>query len=258
MVVPALPEFAERYGFSAAVAALIFAAFPVGQLVAALVAAGLVERIGRRPVMMAAPLVLSLATLAFALAERARAARRRALRAGRRRRAGVDRRPRGDRGRLPSDQLGFRMGLAETAGGAIGLLGPVLGGALIDAVGTTATFALAAILPAARGGARRSSSPRPARGRAEALPLLPALRRLVVNAPGAGGVRCRSRGVAAVLALLEPLLPLDLDERLGLSSLAIGLVFAAGLLAYFAVVPLGGPLVGPARPPRSRRSSAAC
>jgi MFS family permease len=47
-------------------------------------------------------------------------------------------------------------------------------------------------------------------------------------------------GLAAVLALLEPLLPLDLDERLGLSPFAIGLVFSAGLLAYFAMVPLAG------------------
>jgi MFS family permease len=43
-----------------------------------------------------------------------------------------------------------------------------------------------------------------------------------------------------VLALVEPLLPLDLDDRLGLSSLAIGLVFGAGLLAYFALVPAAG------------------
>ena len=57
--------------------------------------------------------------------------------------------------------------------------------------------------------------------------------------------------VAAVLALVEPLLPLDLADRLDLSSLGIGLVFAAGLVAYFALVPLAGSVVGPARPPRA-------
>ena len=46
--------------------------------------------------------------------------------------------------------------------------------------------------------------------------------------------------LAAVLALLEPLLPLDLDERLGLTSLAIGIVFAAGDIAYFlSIAPAG-------------------
>ena len=39
MVVPALPDFADRFGFGAPVAALVFAAFPVGQLGSALVAA---------------------------------------------------------------------------------------------------------------------------------------------------------------------------------------------------------------------------
>ncbi len=47
-------------------------------------------------------------------------------------------------------------------------------------------------------------------------------------------------GVAAVLALLEPLLPLDLADRLNLSSLGIGIVFGAGLISYFALVPVGG------------------
>jgi MFS family permease len=47
-------------------------------------------------------------------------------------------------------------------------------------------------------------------------------------------------GVAAVLALVEPLLPLDLSDRLNLSSLGIGIVFAVGLVSYFALVPVGG------------------
>ena len=68
MVAPALPDFAERYDFSASVAALIFATFPVGQLLAALIAAGWVERWGRRPVMMIAAVALLAATLGFAAA----------------------------------------------------------------------------------------------------------------------------------------------------------------------------------------------
>ena len=46
--------------------------------------------------------------------------------------------------------------------------------------------------------------------------------------------------LAAVLALLEPLLPLDLDERLGLSPLEIGIVFAVGDLAYLACIAPAG------------------
>ena len=49
MVAPALPVFAEREGFSDTVAALIFAAYPVAQLATGIGSAGLVERVGRRP-----------------------------------------------------------------------------------------------------------------------------------------------------------------------------------------------------------------
>ncbi len=139
----------------------------------------------------------------------------------------------------PVDQLGFRLGLAETAGGAMGLLGPIIGGVLIVWVGLDETFALAAILPAlalipvflipeTRGGPGVRQ------------PLLPALQSLRRGAQGARRVLGARPGVAAVLALVEPLLPLDLADRLDLSSLGIGLVFGAGLLSYFALVPVGG------------------
>jgi MFS family permease len=45
---------------------------------------------------------------------------------------------------------------------------------------------------------------------------------------------------AAVLALVEPLLPLDLSDRLHLSSLGVGVVFAFGMAAYLLLVPIAG------------------
>ena len=65
MVVPALPVFAERHGLSDPEAVLIFAAFPVAQLAASVGAAGLVERLGRRPAMAGGAAVLLLATLSL-------------------------------------------------------------------------------------------------------------------------------------------------------------------------------------------------
>ena len=238
MVVPALPEFADRYGFSASIAALIFAAFPVGQLGSALVAAGLVERLGRRPVMILSALLLALATLAFSLAAGpaflALARLMQGVAAGFVWTAGLA----AISDIFPHDELGFRIGLAETAGGALGLLGPVVGGALIDALGTGAAFRLAAVLPALAL-VPVLASPETRGGPADAPALLPALRRLA-REPKARVAFASLGGVAAVLALVEPLLPLDLAERLGLSSLAIGLVFGTGLLSYFALVPLAG------------------
>jgi MFS family permease len=238
MVAPALPDFAERYDFSASVAALIFAAFPVGQLLAALIAAGWVERWGRRPVMMIAAVVLLAATLGFAAATGPEL-------------LALARFMQGAAGGLvwtaglaaisdvyPVDQLGFRLGLAETAGGAMGLLGPILGGALIVLVGLDATFALAAILPAL---ALIPVFLIPETRRVHGVPrrLAPAVRSLV-RVPKARVAFGALAGVAAVLALVEPLLPLDLSDRLNLSSLGIGIVFAVGLVSYFALVPVGG------------------
>ncbi len=238
MVAPALPEFADRYDFSASVAALIFAVFPVGQLIFALAAAGWVERIGRRPVMMIAAVVLLAATLGFALATGpellALARFMQGAAAGLVWTAGLA----AIADVYPVDQLGFRIGLAETAGGAMGLLGPILGGALIVVVGLDATFALAAVLPALAL-VPVFLIPETRRGPGTYQPLAPALRSLMA-VPKARVAFWALAGVAAVLALTEPLLPLDLADRLDLSPLGIGIVFGAGLLSYFALVPIGG------------------
>ena len=238
MVVPALPEYQDRYGFSDAVASLIFAAFPVGQLATALLAARLVDRVGRRPVMILAALVLAAATLAFALADGvpmiAVARLVQGLAAGLVWTAGLA----AISDIYPQEQLGFRMGLAETAGGATGLAGPLVAGALIAAVGLDATFFLATALPALAL-IPALLVPETRRGPATTSRLLPDLRRLwaIPTARVAGIVLAAA---AAVLALVEPLLPLDLADRLELSSLGVGLVFAIGLVAYFLLVPIAG------------------
>lgn len=238
MVVPALPEFAERDGLSDAQAALIFAAFPIAQLLTALATAGMVERLGRRPLIIAATVLLTLATLLFAVTEGgatltvARAAQ--GVAAGAAWTAGIA----AISDVFPTGQLGFRIGLAQTAGGGFGLLGPVLGGVLIDLIGTDATFLLAAALPAAL--------------------VLPALMVPETRRPGAtptpvfAGIRAvlarrRARAAAGALAavsgslaLIEPLVPLELEDRLGLSASAIGVVFAASLLGNMIAAPLAG------------------
>lgn len=239
MVVPALPEFADRDGFGDTTAALIFAAFPVAQLATALIAAGLVERLGRRPVMIGAVVLLTLATLAFSIAHGpgalagARAAQGAA--AGFVWTAGMA----AITDIYPHNQLGLRMGLAETAGGATGLVGPVIGGGLVAAIGLDATFRVAALLPLLAlipalmvPETRRPGRPRPPS-------VLWALRRLARVPRARVSAACLAL-FAGSLALLEPLLPLDLSDRLGLGSLAVGLTFGAGLAAYYLFVPIVG------------------
>jgi MFS family permease len=238
MVVPALPEYQDRYGFSDAVASLIFAAFPVGQLATALWAAGLVDRFGRRPVMILAALTLAAATLAFALADGvaliALARLVQGLAAGLVWTAALA----AISDVYPQDELGFRMGLAETAGGVTGLAGPPFAGVLIAAVGLDATFYIATALPVLAL-IPALLVPETRRGPAAATRLLPDLRRLWgVPIARVAGVTLAT--AAGVLALVEPLLPLDLADRLELSSLGVGVVFAIGLAAYLLLVPLAG------------------
>ena len=240
MVVPALPEYQDRYGFSDAVGALIFAAFPLGQLATAMWAAGLVDRVGRRPVMILAALTLAAATLAFALANGvallALARLIQGLAAGLVWTAALA----AISDVYPQEELGYRMGLAETGGGVMGLVGPPVAGALIEGVGLDATFYIATALPVL---ALVPALFVPETRRAEAATaptrLLSDLRRLwrVPAAKVAGVTLATSAGV---LAMVEPLLPLDLSDRLGLSSLAIGVVFAVGFAAYLLLVPLAG------------------
>ena len=220
-------------------AALIFAAFPVGQLITALGGVGFVERAGRRPAMILAAVLLAAATLAFALsvgvATLALARLVQGLAAGLVWTAGLA----AISDITPVDQLGFRMGLAETAGGGFGLIGPLVGGALIDTVGTDAAFALGAILPA--------------------IAVVPALampetrRRHPPSCRGwcrrcAGWRWCRRPAWPSGRSAASPpcsrwwsrCCRSNLAHRLDLSSLGIGLVFSAGLVAYFALVPLAG------------------
>lgn len=238
MVVPALPEFAERDGLSDAQAALIFAAFPIAQLVTALATAGMVERLGRRPLVIAATLLLTAATLLFAVTEGgtmlavARAAQ--GVAAGAAWTAGIA----AISDVFPTGELGLRIGLAQTAGGGFGLLGPVLGGVLIDLFGTDVTFLLAAALPAALV-LPALMMPETRRPGATSIPVFAGIR-AVMRRRRARAAAGALAAVSGSLALIEPLVPLELEERLGLSAAAIGIVFAASLLGNMIAAPLAG------------------
>jgi len=237
-IVPALPVYQREMGLSDTGVALLFAAFPVAQLLVALLLPRWVDRAGRRRALALGAMLLAASGMAFAFAgDPATLAIARAVQGGAAALTWT--------GALaavsdvyPSNQLGFRLGLAETAGGGVGLLGPLVSGVLIDAVGVTETFLIVSVVPVILAlcvllvpeTARPSANP----------PSVLAGLRSVARSPGA-----RAGGLALILlalveAMLEPLLPLDLSERLGLSSTGIGLVLALGTAALFLGSPLGG------------------
>ncbi len=244
LIAPAVPRLAERHDLSDAEVAFIFAAFPAAMLVAAVGGAGLVERVGGRTAMLLGGGLLVVATVAFALAPSALGLL-------------VARAVQGAGGGLawtaaigtvagafPAEQRGVRLAALESAAGGSGLVAPVIGGVALDRIGLQATFLAAAGLATLAlvpvwmmrdVGGRVAVS---ARGIIAVLER-PAARAGVVATIVVGGV----------LALLEPLLPLDLDERLGLSATGIGLVFAVGSGAYL----VGAPIMGRVSDRRGRR-----
>ncbi len=237
-IVPALPAYQREMGLSDTGVALIFAAFPIAQLIVALLLPRWVDRAGRRTALMLGAILLALSGAVFAVAtEPTTLAIARAVQGGAAALTWT--------GALaavsdvyPTNQLGFRLGLAETAGGGVGLLGPLLSGVLVDAIGITETFLLISAVPVVLA-ACVTVMPETARPSRHPPSVLAGLRR-VARSPGA-----RAGGLALILlalveAMLEPLLPLDLSERLGLSSSAIGLVLALGTATLFLGAPLGG------------------
>ena len=237
-IVPALPVYQREMGLSDTGVALIFAACPVAQLLVAPLAARWVDRLGRRLAIIAGAAILVLAGVGFALAGDpytltiARAV------------LGVASAVTWT-GALayvsdvyPPDQLGFRLGLAETAGGGAGLMAPLLSGVLIDWVGLTETFLLFALFPVAliiwaiavpETLVRRGPTP----GMFRAL-------RGLARSPGARAGAIALILLAIVEGMSESLLPLDLAERLMLSTAAVGLVVSLSMATLFLGAPVGG------------------
>lgn len=237
-IVPALPEYQREMGLSDTGVALVFAAFPVAQLLVALLLPRWVDRAGRRSALALGAVLLAAAGVAFAFAgDPITLALARAVQGGAAALIWT--------GALaavsdvyPTNQLGFRLGLAESAGGGVGLLGPLLSGILIDAIGVRDTFLLIAIVPVALA-CCVLLIPETARASARPPSVIAGLRS-VARSPGA-----RAGGLALILlalveAMLEPLLPLDLADRLGLSATGIGLVLSLGTATLFLASPLGG------------------
>ena len=238
LVIPALPIFADRYDLSNAAVVLIFGIFPLAQLLTVIPLIGALDRIGRRPTMVAGSAALLFSTAGFAFADtlpllvltRAVQGSAAALvwTAGLAAIADV----------YPQSELGFRMGMAETVGGGVGLIGPVAGGALIQLVGTDEAFAIAIVVPLALLvlTLRVPESTHVSEG---APPLREAFGRIFSQPEARAGIVALI-AFAGMLAVVDSLLPLDLDERLDASTAAIGLVFGVGLAGLVIVAPLAG------------------
>jgi predicted MFS family arabinose efflux permease len=133
------------------------------------------------------------------------------------------------------EAIGFA--LAANSGGAIA--GPALGGIIGGSVGFEAPFLIVAWLGSVLIAAGWVLLPRPAEAREEGPPAWGTIVG-VVRAPGVLPAALISVGGAAALGLIEVVVPLDLDRRLGLTAVEIGLLFAGTIALDATAAPIAG------------------
>jgi len=139
----------------------------------------------------------------------------------------------------PPGRRGESIGAALAATGVGSIAGPALGGVAADVFSYEAPFLIVAAIALALVGAAAALLPA---GVKRSQPAAPALA-VVVRTLRAGHTIWAAAITlvsAGVLGLVEVVAPLDLDERLGLSASAIGLLFAASIAVDAASSPLGG------------------
>lgn len=236
--VPVLPDFARRLGASPAQIGLMFASFGVTLLAISVPMGAVSDRIGRR-----LPLVMGMLTLAGSTMMFAKADSLTTLFAARMIQGAADGvtwvvgfaliadcYPQEDRGRV----MGYVM--SGTSFGII--LGPSIGGWLYQAGGVALPFEFVAVLALIcaagfallRPHSRRDFSTRPSIWSIVRVPPVASCAMAVVLA-------------AATIAMLEPVLPLFFDKRLGFTPAQIGLLFGIAAVASTLMPLVYGPLI---------------
>ncbi len=234
LAVPVLPLLATRHGASTADVGLLLAAYAVALIVFTPIAGRAVDRLGTRTTMLAGLGALAAATLLLVLVNTP------TLLVGARALQGAAAAITWT-GSLAliaethtAERRGPAMGIALSAVGVGVLAGPPLGGALADWLGAHAPFLLGAAVAIADAIARFALLP--AATQAAAAEHAPSIRRR----PDLLRIAALTALGAAVIAFLEPIVPLHAHHQLGLGRTTIGLLFGAGALA----AAVGPPLVG--------------
>jgi len=235
IIIPVVPQYATLLGASPGGVGLIFAAYSLTLLLGSLPAGRLADRHGRRGPVVGGMAGLALATLAFAQAHSywmlLLSRLLQGLAASATWTAGLamiaDMYP---------ERQGEKLGLAMTAMGVGSLAGPVIGGTLAHAVGYAAPFYLLALCAALVTVAMAAllGETLPAAGEK-------AREHRHLSANALWGLTVILVG-SAVVGVLEPLLPLDMEARFGAHEGLIGLVFGVSTLSMLVAQPLAGRL----------------
>jgi multidrug resistance protein len=234
---PVLPDYARQLGASPTVVGLLFASFGVTLLAVSLPMGAMSDRIGRKVPLVGGLLILSAASVLFAVARTLPWLFVARLLQGA-----------GDAitwvvgfaliaDLYEPDRRGRVMGLVMSGTSFGVMIGPSIGGWLYEIGGIALPF-VAVAAAAALIGIAFLFLPLPEAGRRESgVAILSVLRVPAVAACAAAVV-----AGASTLAMLEPTLPMFLSARLGLDPARIGLLFGLAAIASVALPPIYGRL----------------
>jgi MFS family permease len=237
MVVPFLPSHVREWGVDEVGVGLLFAVYAVPLILTTIFLGRFADRMGRRGPLLTGAFGLALAALFFCLADCfVEALLARLLQGAASAALGI-----GGLALLadlcPNDRRGRTMGVFMTAMSLGTMLGPPLGGVLYDWSGYLLPFLFSGGLALSVGILLTILMPRrPARR--EGVPPTPGLWREPRILRAALVVLAGS----TVLSLLEPTLPVFLEQRLHAGPRTIGFSFILATLAYGCCAPLGGML----------------
>ena len=239
LIAPLLPEIQARTGAGDGAVGLALAAYAVPIALLSLPLGRVADVAGRRALLAAGLLLVAVGSVLIALSESlgvllvARAVQ------------GI-----GSAARwisalaLVSDvaapgKRGQALGTAIAATGVGSIAGPALGGVMADLVSFEAPFLIACGFALGLMAATLALLPREAPRWESAMPPLSSIARTIRSGAGAWAAAIILAS-SCVLGLIELVAPLDLDARLGLSSSAIGLLFAGSIAVDALFAPFGG------------------
>lgn len=139
----------------------------------------------------------------------------------------------------PPGKRGESIGVALAATSVGSIAGPALGGVTADVLGFAAPFLIVCGASLALALAVVAVFPPEARRTASETPAWRTIARSTRSGIGAVATAI-TFGAAGALGVVELVAPLDLDARLGLSSTAIGLLFALSIAVDAPMSPIGG------------------
>ena len=139
----------------------------------------------------------------------------------------------------PPGKRGESIGVALAATSVGSIAGPALGGVTADVLGFAAPFLIVCGASVALALAVVAVFPPEARRTASETPAWRTIARSTRSGIGAVATAI-TFGAAGALGVVELVAPLDLDARLGLSSTAIGLLFALSIAVDAPMSPIGG------------------